>query len=605
MADDVTPKNFGNADVPDENLEQHQGSPAQNLDAEDHTLGATRSEDESSQNRGGINQGQQVEKASQLTAVNEHESKMGTVAAPPTTASGDYVTQHTSNEKLNVTKPATEDPAQHDTTTHSAESSGQSYQAVSKNDHAAVAHEVSKISANSEAGAAGNGSGNVEQSRIIMQGVTHQSDTVNFSNGTFNESHGSASGGGASAGASGNSSTTTTTATSAAASTAASSSGSAAAASMTSGSFMTAVIGNMTMSNSSIGFAESHGMDFSFAAAAHSSDVGFSAALAQMTNGPMSNASYAPVMGTPTVAAPVSYVAPASSAATTGGSYSTYTHESVNTYTSNFSYVSPTIAIAPIATSSSGTSYTTGYNTSGSYYGTSYGSTSSYTTSTYTPTYSYTPTYTTSYQTTYYSTSTTTTTTATTANTAPVITNLAGDSFTYSEGAGAIVIDHGSSVVVTDADSGNFAGGTLTVSFVSGSDSAEDRLAVRNQGNATGQIGVSGSNVMYGGVMIGSYTGGISGANLVINLNTNATPAATSALLSNITYQDTDVTTPTVGTRTIRFVLTDGDGGTSVNYDAMVIVNEISGGGGANTAPVITNLAGDSFTYSRHSQLLN
>ena len=177
-------------------------------------------------------------------------------------------------------------------------------------------------------------------------------------------------------------------------------------------------------------------------------------------------------------------------------------------------------------------------------------------------------------------------------NDLPVITNLAGDSLAYSEGAGAVVIEQGGNTTVTDVDSSNFSTGTLTVSFAAGSDSAEDVLAIRNQGTSTGLIGVSGSNVTYGGVTIGSFTGGSSGSNLVITFNTSSSPAAAQALIRNITYQNTDTNNPTTGARTVRFVLTDGDGGSSGNHDTTVTVSAI------NDAPVIANLAGDSLAYS-------
>ena len=164
-------------------------------------------------------------------------------------------------------------------------------------------------------------------------------------------------------------------------------------------------------------------------------------------------------------------------------------------------------------------------------------------------------------------------------NVAPTITNLSGDSLAYSEGAGAVVIEQGGNAVVADADSANFDTGTLTVSFTAGGDSAEDVLGIRNQGTGAGQIGVSGSNVTYQGVTIGSFTGGSGGANLVITLNTSATPTAVTALVQNITYENTDTAAPTTGARTVRFVLTDGDGGTSANYDATVTVSA------ANDAP--------------------
>ena len=168
-------------------------------------------------------------------------------------------------------------------------------------------------------------------------------------------------------------------------------------------------------------------------------------------------------------------------------------------------------------------------------------------------------------------------------NSAPTITNLGGDNLAYAEGAGAVVIDQGSAAVVADVDSSDFDTGTLTVSFTAGSDSAEDVLAIRNQGTDAGQIGVSGANVTYQGVTIGSFTGGSGGTSLVVTFNANSTPAAAQALVRNITYQNTDTGAPTTGARTLRFVLTDGDGGTSANQDVTVTVS------GVNDAPVANN----------------
>ena len=139
-------------------------------------------------------------------------------------------------------------------------------------------------------------------------------------------------------------------------------------------------------------------------------------------------------------------------------------------------------------------------------------------------------------------------------------------------------------------DSADFNTGTLTVSFTAGSDSAEDVLSIRNQGTGAGQIGVSGSNVTYnfgaGAVTIGSFAGGSSGSNLVITLNSSADATAVTALAKNITYENTDTAAPTTGARTVRFVLTDGDGGISANYDTTVTVS------GVNDPPVITSNGG-------------
>ena len=176
--------------------------------------------------------------------------------------------------------------------------------------------------------------------------------------------------------------------------------------------------------------------------------------------------------------------------------------------------------------------------------------------------------------------------TVTSANAPPVIAGLNGDSLAYAEGDGAVVVEQSGDASVADLDSTNFDTGTLTVSFVAGSDSAEDVLAIRNQGSGAGQIGIAGSNMTYGGTTIGSFAGGSGGADLVVTFNANATPAAAQALIRNITYQNTDSDAPTTGARTVRFVLTDGDGGSSGDHFATVTVS------GVNDAPAITSNGG-------------
>ncbi len=92
-----------------------------------------------------------------------------------------------------------------------------------------------------------------------------------------------------------------------------------------------------------------------------------------------------------------------------------------------------------------------------------------------------------------------------TVNVAPTISNLSGDSFSYTEGAAAVVIDQGANALVADSDSANFDTGTLTVSIPSGNEPTEDVLSICNQGTGAGQIGVSGGNVTYEGVTIGTF----------------------------------------------------------------------------------------------------
>ena len=90
---------------------------------------------------------------------------------------------------------------------------------------------------------------------------------------------------------------------------------------------------------------------------------------------------------------------------------------------------------------------------------------------------------------------------------AAVIGGLAGDSLAYS-GSSAVVIDQGASASVT----GTIAiGGQLIVSVASGGDASEDVLSIHNEGTGLFQIGVSGSNITYSGLPLGTFTGGSGG----------------------------------------------------------------------------------------------
>ncbi len=175
--------------------------------------------------------------------------------------------------------------------------------------------------------------------------------------------------------------------------------------------------------------------------------------------------------------------------------------------------------------------------------------------------------------------------TVTDINDAPTIANLSGDWLSYNEGDGAVVVDQGANALVADVDSANFDTGTLIVSIPVGAAPAEDVLSIRNQGTGAGQIGVSGSSVTYGGVVIGTFTGGAGGHNLAIRFNGNATPSAVTAVVQNITYEDIETGAPAEGGFTIRFGLTDGDGGASANYDVSVYLS------GVNDAPVLADTA--------------
>ena len=84
---------------------------------------------------------------------------------------------------------------------------------------------------------------------------------------------------------------------------------------------------------------------------------------------------------------------------------------------------------------------------------------------------------------------------------------------------------------------------------------------------------------------IGTFTGGSGGGNLVYHPGRRCDPDGRDGAGKNITYQNTDTNAPTTGARTVRFVLTDGDGGTSPNYNTTVTVSAV------NDAPVLADTA--------------
>ena len=135
------------------------------------------------------------------------------------------------------------------------------------------------------------------------------------------------------------------------------------------------------------------------------------------------------------------------------------------------------------------------------------------------------------------------------------------------------------SATVSDIDSVDFDGGQLVVS-ITANGLAEDRLTVRNEGNGAGQVGVSGANISYGGVLVGSFNGPVTGSTtLIVTFNANASAAVVQAVVNNLTYENTS-DAPSAAVRTIQGYVTDGDGGISATASGTVSVTAL------NDAPV-------------------
>jgi hypothetical protein len=175
-------------------------------------------------------------------------------------------------------------------------------------------------------------------------------------------------------------------------------------------------------------------------------------------------------------------------------------------------------------------------------------------------------------------------------NDPPFVTLLSANA-NYTENALPIILHAGATV--TDIDSLDFDGGALIVDFASNGQ-PEDRLAILNQGTGVGQIGVSGANVTYEGVNIGTFTGGDSGSSpLIVSLNANSTLVSAQALLQNVTYENvSEIPSPLV--RTVRVIVQDGDGGNSAPVTLALTVTAVPDAPGltwANPAPIVYGTA--------------
>lgn len=153
----------------------------------------------------------------------------------------------------------------------------------------------------------------------------------------------------------------------------------------------------------------------------------------------------------------------------------------------------------------------------------------------------------------------------------PVVNGFDG-TISFTENSNAVILDP--DTTVTDVDSADFNTGALTVSLINNGE-ANDRLEVVNQGSAAGQIGVVGTDITYGGTVIGVMQGGVGLTDLVVVLNSDSTAAAVQALIRNVTFRNVSEA-PSTASRTVRVTLTDGDGGTSNSATKTINVTAIN-----------------------------
>ncbi|MCZ8276832.1 MAG: FG-GAP-like repeat-containing protein [Acetobacteraceae bacterium] len=146
-------------------------------------------------------------------------------------------------------------------------------------------------------------------------------------------------------------------------------------------------------------------------------------------------------------------------------------------------------------------------------------------------------------------------------------------------------------VVFTAIDS--LAGGQLAVRGLL----AEDRVSILHQGTGAGQIGVSGNAISYGGVAIGTASGGV-GGDFTVTFNSAVTGAAVDALIQRLAYAN--VSDAPTATRSLTLDVLDA-GGVSLLAPLVPVFTALTGGAnpfagidvGFSSTPSFVDLDGD------------
>ncbi|MGY6645712.1 MAG: DUF4347 domain-containing protein [Salinarimonas sp.] len=167
----------------------------------------------------------------------------------------------------------------------------------------------------------------------------------------------------------------------------------------------------------------------------------------------------------------------------------------------------------------------------------------------------------------------------------PVIAGFSG-AIDYTEDTGLVRLNTALDAVVTDADSANFDGGELRLSVTANNVAAEDRLDIIEE---PGVITLDGANVLVAGTVIGTFTGGTNGNDLVVSFNDAATPAAVTTLVRALAYENLDTGAPTETTRTLTLTIRDAAAGpgAATSEATSIAVTVI----GVNDAPELGGIA--------------
>ncbi|QAY77379.1 S-layer family protein [Sphingosinicella sp. BN140058] len=161
-------------------------------------------------------------------------------------------------------------------------------------------------------------------------------------------------------------------------------------------------------------------------------------------------------------------------------------------------------------------------------------------------------------------------------NQPPVIGNLQGDSANFIEGGTTIGFDPSLDATVTDGDSPDFAGGSLTVTIIDPLD--DDAIVIRTGGavSATMDAGNASGTVSVGGVQIATWALAGTGLSMVFSFDADATPAAVQDLVRALGYRNTNAIDPGTATRNVSFTLIDGDGRANNGDDDTTVTTTVT-----------------------------
>ncbi|TFI58329.1 hypothetical protein E2493_10095 [Sphingomonas parva] len=159
-------------------------------------------------------------------------------------------------------------------------------------------------------------------------------------------------------------------------------------------------------------------------------------------------------------------------------------------------------------------------------------------------------------------------------NQPPVIANVQGNSVTFTEGDSAVKIDALSDATVSDVDSSNYNGGSLTVSISAGKNAGQDELGIDDSGS----IDITAGIVSIGGVNFGTVTGGgAGGGDLVVTFNSvNADDVRVQTLIRALTFYNSGGNAPAGGARTISTTLVDGGGRANSGDDDATVTSTVN-----------------------------